>query len=76
MIDPQERARIQSILYVGIILITSPFGWIAGILSATDKDLPFVLNIVFFMVGGVLTILAGRATSESGKFSPITEANV
>jgi MFS family permease len=76
MVDPQERARIQSILYVGIILITSPFGWIAGLLSATDKNLPFVLNIVLFMVGSVLAILAGRATSESGKFSPITEANV
>ncbi|MEO7908601.1 MAG: MFS transporter, partial [Roseiflexaceae bacterium] len=29
-INPQERARILSILYVGIILLTSPFGWIAG----------------------------------------------
>ncbi|MEO5886710.1 MAG: MFS transporter [Anaerolineales bacterium] len=29
-IASKERARIQSIMYVGIILITSPFGWIAG----------------------------------------------
>jgi MFS family permease len=52
-IDPKERARIQSILYVGIILITSPFGWIAGNLSGLDKSLPFILNIVLFGAGAV-----------------------
>ena len=50
-IDPKERARIQSILYVGIILLTSPFGWIAGTLSKLNKDLPFILNIVLFTIG-------------------------
>ena len=48
-IDARERARIQSILAVGIILVTSPFGWIAGNLSELNKILPFVLNIALFM---------------------------
>jgi MFS family permease len=61
-IDPKERARIQSILYVGIILLTSPFGWIAGTLSALNKDLPFILNITLFTVGAVLAFLAGKAS--------------
>ena len=63
-IDAQERARIQSILYVGIILITSPFGWIAGNLSGIDKSLPFVLNIVLFAIGSALAYLAGNAAQK------------
>jgi hypothetical protein len=61
-IDPQERARILSIMYVGIILLTSPFGWIAGTLSSINKDLPFVLNIVLFAAGAVLAYVAGQAS--------------
>jgi MFS family permease len=63
-IDPKERARIQSILYVGIILITSPFGWIAGTLSGLDKSLPFILNIALFGAGAVLAYLAGNAAQK------------
>ncbi len=61
-IDPQERARIQSILYVGVILLTSPFGWIAGMLSEIHKGLPFILNMVLFAVGVILASLAGTAS--------------
>jgi uncharacterized membrane protein YeaQ/YmgE (transglycosylase-associated protein family) len=63
-IDPKERARIQSIMYVGTILITTPFGWIAGTLSELNKSLPFILNIVLFAVGAVLATLAGRASQK------------
>lgn len=65
-IDPQERARVQSILYVGVILITAPFGWIAGALSSIDKNLPFLLNIVLLLVGAALAWVAGR-TAEKRK---------
>jgi Na+/melibiose symporter-like transporter len=63
-VDPQERARILSILYVGIILLTSPFGWIAGTLSGIDKNLPFILNISLFVIGALLAYLAKRASQE------------
>ncbi|HJZ45916.1 MAG TPA: MFS transporter, partial [Roseiflexaceae bacterium] len=63
-IDPKERARIQSILYVGVILFTSPFGWIAGTLSGLNKDLPFILNIVLFTIGAALAYLAGQASQK------------
>lgn len=65
-IDPQERARVQSILYVGVILITAPFGWIAGALSSIDKNLPFLLNIALLLVGAALAWMAGR-TAEKRK---------
>lgn len=60
-IDPQERARIQSILFVIVILLSSPFGWIAGNLSNLNKDAPFVLNIALYAAGAVLAYFAGRA---------------
>lgn len=64
-IDARERARIQSILAVGIILVTSPFGWIAGTLSSMDKTLPFVLNIALFAMGALLAYLAGNASQKT-----------
>jgi len=66
-VDPKERARIQSILYVGVILLSSPFGWIAGMLSEINKILPFTLNISLFVVGAVLAYLAGKASQEREK---------
>ncbi len=63
-VDPKERARIQSILYVGIILFTSPFGWIAGTLSQANKNWPFILNIVLYAAGGILAYLAGEASQK------------
>jgi len=63
-IDPKERARIQSILYVGIILLTSPFGWIAGTLSELNKGLPFILNITLYAMGATLAYLAGKSSQK------------
>jgi len=66
-ISAEERARIHSLLYVGIILLTSPFGWAAGLLSEIDRALPFVLNMLLFAVGAALAHVAGsreRATVE------------
>ena len=70
-IDAKERARIQSLVYVGIILITSPFGWIAGNLSELDKSLPFVLNIALFTVGAVLAYLAGNHSQKNAAMEAI-----
>jgi Na+/melibiose symporter-like transporter len=64
-IDPKERASIQSILHVGIILLSSPFGWIAGMLSERNKGLPFILNIFLFAAGVVLATLAGNVSQKS-----------
>ena len=70
-VDPQERARIQSILYVGVILLTSPFGWIAGSLSEANKNLPFILNICLFVAGGLLAFLAGEAAKKRERTAAI-----
>ncbi|MBN1877992.1 MAG: MFS transporter [Anaerolineae bacterium] len=61
-VDAKERARIMAILYVIVILCTSPFGWIAGQLSEINRRLPFGLNIVLFGTGILLAYIALRRT--------------
>jgi len=56
LVDPQERARIMAILYVIVVACTSPFGWIAGILSGMDRRFPFFLNIFLLIIGILLTL--------------------
>ncbi|MGC8782306.1 MAG: MFS transporter [Anaerolineae bacterium] len=67
VIDPQERARIMAIIYVIMILFTSPFGWIAGQMSQADRILPFALNIALYGLGGLLTYAAARVIRETGE---------
>ncbi|MBN1993109.1 MAG: MFS transporter [Anaerolineae bacterium] len=59
-VDPSERARIMALLYVTVIVFTTPFGWIAGQMSEANRNLPFALNIVLLSLAGLLAYLAGR----------------
>ena len=71
-VDAKERARILSILSVGIILLSSPFGWIAGNLSTVNKNYPFFLNIILFAIGTILAYLAGQlAQNQAGKVAVV-----
>jgi hypothetical protein len=47
-------------VYVALIIMISPFGWIAGQLSAIDRSLPFVLNMCLFGIGIGLVLFIGR----------------
>jgi hypothetical protein len=71
-VNAQERARILSILSVGVILFTSPFGWIAGNLSTANKNFPFLLNIALFILGAALAYLAGQAAQKRAALSAET----
>jgi len=55
-IDPRERARIRSLFTTIILAISGPFGYFAGVLSDTDRRLPFTLNIVL-LIGMVLVLI-------------------
>jgi hypothetical protein len=59
-LDAEERARVMAIVYMTVIIFTIPFGWIAGELSHINRVLPFIVNIGFFAIGGVLAFLAAR----------------
>lgn len=58
--ESHERARISAMVYVALIVLTTPFGWIAGQLSAMDRSLPFVLNMGLFVIGAGLVWIIGR----------------
>jgi MFS family permease len=66
-VDPQERARIMGMLYLASIIITTPFGWIAGLLSTLNRTLPFALDIALYLTGVVLVYFADRYTHPSQK---------
>ncbi len=66
-VDPQERARIIAIISVVVITLTTPFGWIAGRLSQTNRVLPFVLNIVIYAIGFGLVPLAAWAAKRASE---------
>ena len=63
-VDAQERARIMALLFLIVIIITTPFGWIAGQLSEINRILPFILNISLYFFGAVLVFLAARHTAK------------
>lgn len=69
MVDPNERARIIAILYVIVIFISSPFGWVAGILSGMDKRLPFLMNIILLTIGAILTYYASMVARRDSSSS-------
>lgn len=59
-IEPQERARIISIIWLIAIMVSTPFGWIAGELSQLNRILPFVLSMVLFSAGGILVYISTK----------------
>jgi Na+/melibiose symporter-like transporter len=58
--ESDERARVSAMVYVTLIVLISPFGWIAGQLSAIDRALPFALNMGLFAMGILLVWFIGR----------------
>lgn len=64
-VDAKERARIMAILYVVVLACTSPFGWIAGQASQINRNLPFVIVIVLFMLGAALAWVASKRVGHS-----------
>jgi len=62
-LESHERARLSAIVYVILLAFTSPFGWIAGQLSAIDRALPFAMNMGLFVIGAGLVWLISRRQS-------------
>ncbi len=63
-VDAQERARIMALLFLVVIIISTPFGWIAGQLSEINRIYPFILNISLYCFGAILVLLAARHTDK------------
>ena len=55
-VNPEERARVYAIINMIVMALTSPFGWIVGILSNISRTFPFILNLCLLVVGVCVTI--------------------
>ena len=62
-IDAGERARMLGLVYVVMIAVTSPFGWVAGLLSEYNRMLPFFLNAAIY-AALLLIVIFSRTMKE------------
>jgi len=65
-VDPHERARITGLVFVLMLAISSPFGWIAGWLSAMNRIYPFLLVIVLFILCAIVLQRSHPMTQNGG----------
>ena len=49
-VEKHERARITGLLYMAMLLVSAPFGWIAGVLATKNQGYPFLLNLGVFLL--------------------------
>ncbi len=75
-VDAKERARINSILYMIVIIALTPFGWIGGTLSEINRTYPFMLNIVLFAIGALLVFFAARSAEAHAMANALDDAAV
>jgi MFS family permease len=64
--EPQDRARINSLMMILTFGITAPFGSLTGFLSSLDRRLPFALNLVWFL-STALIVLFSKTFTEAGR---------
>ena len=57
-IEKQERSRLISLIYIIMIAISTPFGWISGALSEWNRRSPFFMNIILYAICLVLVVFA------------------
>lgn len=56
-VDPEERSGIMALLQTTVMMVSVPFGYIAGLLSDLSRILPFVLSIFLLLLGVLATAL-------------------
>ena len=61
-VDEQERSRVSALIFMAMVGAASPFGWIAGQLSSLDRRLPFVMNMVIFLIVGAAILFSREIT--------------
>lgn len=64
-ISPAERPRMVSLLYVAMIGLSAPFGWIAGALSQQNRSWPFIMNFCLYL-GCLLLVTRMKGLGAAG----------
>jgi len=64
-VDPNERARIMSLLIVIMLRVSSPFGVIIGRLSGINRQIPFIICVGLFILMGIIVFMERPKTGIS-----------
>ena len=56
-VDPHDRARILAVANTIVLAVSSPFGWIGGILSERAEVLPFVMLAAVTAAAGLFLLV-------------------
>lgn len=56
-VDPHHRARILAVANTFVLLVASPSGWIAGVLSEKNKAYPFLFASAMLVVAVIVLLL-------------------
>lgn len=56
VIPKDGRAQINSVIFVIILLISTPVGWLAGYLSQYNRTFPMALNLCLIIVGIIVSM--------------------
>ncbi len=59
----KERSRVMALFNTGMILISSPFGYIVGALFARHATYPFIFNIIIFALCMVCVLKASAVAN-------------
>lgn len=62
-VDRQERSRLISLIYIIMIAVSTPFGWLAGVLSDWNRRSPFAMNVGLYLLCLMLVFVAVRDRS-------------
>lgn len=65
-IDKDDRARVMSLIFVIMLVLSSPFGTIIGWLSSINRQYPFMLNIVIFVVVAIIVSTSKAVAEQDG----------
>jgi len=63
-VDPAERARIMSLLTVIMLGVSSPFGFIIGLISGINRQIPFIICIGLFVLIGVIVSMEKKGNTD------------
>lgn len=66
-VDRKERSRLISLIYIIMIAISTPFGWLSGVLSDWNRRAPFAMNVGLFMLCLILVVVVVRDKDIVGK---------
>ncbi len=59
-VNPDDRSRVMALLQTTVMLISVPFGYIAGALSDINRTLSFALTMALLLLGLVATLVYFR----------------